>query len=227
MMQVGQQAVRRRRARAFVRGCDDGRLPADLRQAAASLRLFCFPIRHRADPMTATKTTRKSQVRQGGYCLSLPFSSTARPAPPAWKSAADLAGIAGARGRQHRAAQAQGRGGAARNDAAGRPRRAVPARRRCEGGGGADWLAREPRRPRWSTPALRIASPTAGPMALRNWMPARRRPSRSARHVSNPGCYPTGAIALIRPLVDAGLLPADYPVDGQCGERLQRRRAHA
>src|SRR5436305_1018336 len=35
---------------------------------------------------------------------------------------------------------------------------------------------------------------------------------RSARKVSNPGCYPTGAVALIRPLVDGGLLPADYPV---------------
>src|SRR3954465_9497746 len=35
---------------------------------------------------------------------------------------------------------------------------------------------------------------------------------RSARKVSNPGCYPTGAIALLRPLVDAGLLPSDYPV---------------
>jgi N-acetyl-gamma-glutamyl-phosphate reductase len=34
----------------------------------------------------------------------------------------------------------------------------------------------------------------------------------SARHVANPGCYPTGAIGLIRPLVAAGLLPADYPV---------------
>jgi N-acetyl-gamma-glutamyl-phosphate reductase len=33
-----------------------------------------------------------------------------------------------------------------------------------------------------------------------------------ARRLSNPGCYPTGAIALIRPLVDAGLLPADYPI---------------
>ena len=30
--------------------------------------------------------------------------------------------------------------------------------------------------------------------------------------VANPGCYPTGAIALIRPLVEAGLLPRDYPV---------------
>jgi N-acetyl-gamma-glutamyl-phosphate reductase len=31
-----------------------------------------------------------------------------------------------------------------------------------------------------------------------------------ARRVSNPGCYATGAIALIRPLVDAGLLPRDF-----------------
>lgn len=35
---------------------------------------------------------------------------------------------------------------------------------------------------------------------------------RAARKVSNPGCYPTGAIALLRPIVDAGLLPTDYPV---------------
>jgi N-acetyl-gamma-glutamyl-phosphate reductase len=35
---------------------------------------------------------------------------------------------------------------------------------------------------------------------------------RVAQKVSNPGCYPTGAVALIRPLVDAGLVPADYPV---------------
>ena len=35
---------------------------------------------------------------------------------------------------------------------------------------------------------------------------------RKARRVSNPGCYPTAAIALIRPLVETGLLPADYPV---------------
>jgi N-acetyl-gamma-glutamyl-phosphate reductase len=35
---------------------------------------------------------------------------------------------------------------------------------------------------------------------------------RSARHVSNPGCYPTGAIGLIRPLRAAGILPDGYPV---------------
>ncbi len=34
----------------------------------------------------------------------------------------------------------------------------------------------------------------------------------ATRKVANPGCYPTGAIALIRPLVDSGLLPSDYPV---------------
>ncbi len=33
-----------------------------------------------------------------------------------------------------------------------------------------------------------------------------------ARKVANPGCYPTGAIALLRPLVDAGLIPPDYPI---------------
>lgn len=30
--------------------------------------------------------------------------------------------------------------------------------------------------------------------------------------VSNPGCYPTGAIALLRPLIDAGVMPPDFPV---------------
>jgi N-acetyl-gamma-glutamyl-phosphate reductase len=35
---------------------------------------------------------------------------------------------------------------------------------------------------------------------------------RRARRVANPGCYATGAIALIRPLVDAGLIPADFPL---------------
>jgi N-acetyl-gamma-glutamyl-phosphate reductase len=34
----------------------------------------------------------------------------------------------------------------------------------------------------------------------------------AAMRVANPGCYPTGGIALIRPLVDAELLPTDYPV---------------
>ena len=35
---------------------------------------------------------------------------------------------------------------------------------------------------------------------------------RAARRVSNPGCYATGAIALLHPLVAAGLIPADTPL---------------
>jgi N-acetyl-gamma-glutamyl-phosphate reductase len=33
-----------------------------------------------------------------------------------------------------------------------------------------------------------------------------------ARRVANPGCYPTGSIALIKPLIDAGLMARDFPV---------------
>ena len=35
---------------------------------------------------------------------------------------------------------------------------------------------------------------------------------KNAQRVGNPGCYATGAIALIRPLVDAGLIPRDHPL---------------
>ncbi|MBA1157459.1 N-acetyl-gamma-glutamyl-phosphate reductase [Microvirga mediterraneensis] len=42
--------------------------------------------------------------------------------------------------------------------------------------------------------------------------PVQREAVAEADRVANPGCYPTGAIALIRPLVDAGLVPADYPI---------------
>jgi N-acetyl-gamma-glutamyl-phosphate reductase len=34
----------------------------------------------------------------------------------------------------------------------------------------------------------------------------------NARRVTNPGCYPTGAIGLLRPLLQAELIPADYPL---------------
>jgi len=33
-----------------------------------------------------------------------------------------------------------------------------------------------------------------------------------SRKVSNPGCYPIGAIGLLRPLVQAGLVPPDHPI---------------
>jgi len=39
--------------------------------------------------------------------------------------------------------------------------------------------------------------------------PGQREAVIKARRVSNPGCYSTGAIALLRPLVDAGVLPPE------------------
>ncbi|NIE75195.1 N-acetyl-gamma-glutamyl-phosphate reductase [Pantoea sp. Ap-967] len=55
-----------------------------------------------------------------------------------------------------------------------------------------------------------------------------------ATRVSNPGCYPTGAIALLRPLIRDGLLPADYPlsihaISGYSGggrAAVERHEAH-
>ena len=40
--------------------------------------------------------------------------------------------------------------------------------------------------------------------------PGQRHAVIQATRVANPGCYATGAIALLRPLVDAGLVPADF-----------------
>ena len=35
---------------------------------------------------------------------------------------------------------------------------------------------------------------------------------QKAERVANPGCYATGAIAMLRPLIEAGILPVDHPV---------------
>ena len=42
--------------------------------------------------------------------------------------------------------------------------------------------------------------------------PSQREAVIAADRVSNPGCYSTGAIATLAPLVSAGVVPADYPV---------------
>jgi N-acetyl-gamma-glutamyl-phosphate reductase len=42
--------------------------------------------------------------------------------------------------------------------------------------------------------------------------PTQRAVIAAARRVSNPGCYPTGFIGLVRPLTDAGILPAYWPL---------------
>ncbi len=42
--------------------------------------------------------------------------------------------------------------------------------------------------------------------------PGQREAIRNAKLVSNPGCYPSGFILLVRPLIDAGLLSAEVPL---------------
>jgi len=54
---------------------------------------------------------------------------------------------------------------------------------------------------------------------------------RNATRVANPGCYATGAIALLRPLVDAGLVAPDAPlalpsVSGYSGGGRQMMEAY-
>jgi N-acetyl-gamma-glutamyl-phosphate reductase len=61
--------------------------------------------------------------------------------------------------------------------------------------------------------------------------PAQARAIATAKLVSNPGCYATGAIALLRPLTDAGLIPHDTrltinAVSGYSGGGRQMIEAH-
>jgi N-acetyl-gamma-glutamyl-phosphate reductase len=42
--------------------------------------------------------------------------------------------------------------------------------------------------------------------------PGQREKIAGAARVSNPGCYPTGFLALVRPLVRAGIVSADFPL---------------
>ena len=64
-------------------------------------------------------------------------------------------------------------------------------------------------------PAVRVLDASTAHRVDADWVygfaeltPSQRSEIRRARRVSNPGCYPTGFIALVRPLVDAGLLSA-------------------
>lgn len=70
-----------------------------------------------------------------------------------------------------------------------------------------------------TNPSAKIIDASTAHRTAEGWtygFPEMTRDQRAAvaasTRVSNPGCYPTGAIALIRPLVAAGLLPQDWPV---------------
>jgi N-acetyl-gamma-glutamyl-phosphate reductase len=70
-----------------------------------------------------------------------------------------------------------------------------------------------------SNPDVRVIDASSAHRTSPGWVygfgqmnAAQARDIAGARRVSNPGCYPTGAIGLLRPLLDAGLLPREYPI---------------
>ncbi len=74
-------------------------------------------------------------------------------------------------------------------------------------------------------PAVRVLDASTAFRTQPNWaygypelLPGQAERIRHAKRVANPGCYASGAIALLRPLVDAGLLPADAPIAIQAVE---------
>jgi N-acetyl-gamma-glutamyl-phosphate reductase len=70
-----------------------------------------------------------------------------------------------------------------------------------------------------SNPEVRVVDASTAHRVAPDWTygfaemsNTQREAIRQAKRVANPGCYPTGFIALMRPLVAAGLVPADFPV---------------
>jgi N-acetyl-gamma-glutamyl-phosphate reductase len=70
-----------------------------------------------------------------------------------------------------------------------------------------------------ATPRVKVIDASTAHRVAPGWTfgfpesdPGRRAAIAASTRVSNPGCYSTGAIALLRPLVRAGLVPADFPV---------------
>lgn len=70
-----------------------------------------------------------------------------------------------------------------------------------------------------TNPATRIIDASTAHRTADGWTfgfvelePDHREAVAAATRVSNPGCYSTGAIALIRPLVKASYLPEEYPI---------------
>ncbi len=69
-----------------------------------------------------------------------------------------------------------------------------------------------------TNPAVRVIDPSTAHRTMEGWVygfpemaPKQREAIRHSTRLSNPGCYSTGFIALMAPLVRAGLLPADAP----------------
>ncbi|QGZ65112.1 N-acetyl-gamma-glutamyl-phosphate reductase [Paraburkholderia acidisoli] len=68
-------------------------------------------------------------------------------------------------------------------------------------------------------PAVRVIDASSAHRTQPGWTygfaemtPGQAERIASASRVTNPGCYPTGAVGLLRPLMEAGLVPGDYPI---------------
>ncbi len=68
-------------------------------------------------------------------------------------------------------------------------------------------------------PAVRVIDASTAHRVAKGWVYGfaeleadSRATIAAARRVTNPGCYPTAFLALVRPLVRAGLIPDDYPL---------------
>ncbi len=68
-------------------------------------------------------------------------------------------------------------------------------------------------------PAIKVIDASTAHRTTPGWVygfpelaPGQRQAIHGAARVSNPGCYPTGFLAIVAPLVRAGLLPPDWPV---------------
>jgi N-acetyl-gamma-glutamyl-phosphate reductase len=68
-------------------------------------------------------------------------------------------------------------------------------------------------------PAVRVIDASSAHRADPDWVYGfselekdQRAKIAAAKRVSNPGCWPTGFLALVRPLVRAGIVPPDFPL---------------
>ena len=70
-----------------------------------------------------------------------------------------------------------------------------------------------------ANPNVRVIDPSTAHRVTEGWVfgfpelePKRREELRHAMRVTNPGCYATGFLAIVRPLLRAGIIPPDWPV---------------
>lgn len=87
-------------------------------------------------------------------------------------------------------------------------------------------------------PGVRVIDASSAHRTAPGWVyglpelePAQAARIAAAARVSNPGCYPTGALLLLKPLVEAGLVPADHPlaihaISGYSGQGRAGLEAH-